>query len=187
MTDTRFQLRTPTPLAFIESCFGWTNLTEDELRCVWVLERFLFEQNIGFHDLPLPGPHRGGRVLTFAIPRFGSYDSRGLTALMSASHHAAVRADVAAANVYYDRDDDERQNPHWWDYADDVDEAEDAAVENRVGHVLCLHLEPRSLDPEAPWYDHHPPIAYAQQVLDDPYHGDRRHTPEQPVLDPSTP
>lgn len=105
-------------LRFIASNCGWTDPTPDDLRCLWVVERYLAESNHRFYHLthPYMRPFPGGmETLTFG--GIDSYDGAGLAALTVAAFAAAVRVEIRPRNLFFDMTDEEPR--YYWD-EDDV-------------------------------------------------------------------
>lgn len=106
-------------IQWVASNWGWTDLTADELRCLWVLERYLAERNLRFYHLPeftsLAARRIGGQRAAFQIAAPGemcTYDTVGLGALVVAAHAAAVRVSISTDTVYADWADEEPRR-HW--------------------------------------------------------------------------
>lgn len=111
---------TPDPdhLRFIEHNCGWPDPTDDERRCLWVVERYLAESGHRFYHLTHPYMrrfHGGMETLTFG--GIDSYDGAGLAALTVAAFAAAVRVEIRPRNLFCDLTDEDPR--YYWD-ADDV-------------------------------------------------------------------
>lgn len=114
----------------------WPDLTADDLRCLWVLEQHLAEQDRRYYHLPSsPPPRRIGEFgFEFAVDSFGSFDGAGLSWLAIAAHVAHVRVEVGVRAVYH-TDPDDFEAPVDW-VTNDWDE------HDPTGAVLVLRLDP---------------------------------------------
>lgn len=104
---------------WVASNWGWTDLTADELRCLWVLERYLAERNLRFYHLPeftdLGARRIEGNRAAFQVPMPGelsSYDNAGLASLTIAAFAAAVRVQIGLGESYVNWADEEPRR-HW--------------------------------------------------------------------------
>lgn len=118
--------------------WGWPDLTDDDLRCLWVLEQHLAEQDQRFYHLPLnPAPERigdGKFGFRFAVPSFGSFDGAGMGWLTVAAHLARVRVEVTAAYLYRTDPDDFEAEVRW--------EGSDDTEMSPTAMTLALRLDP---------------------------------------------
>lgn len=119
MTTTDTEPRTvfrPTDwhINWVAANWGFTDLTEGELRCLWVVEQYLAESNHRFYHLSDPYMKRIGNdgILTTTFGTIDSYDRAGLAALAVAAFAAAVRVDIRTETVYYDPTREEPR-AHW--------------------------------------------------------------------------
>lgn len=89
--------------------WGWDNLTADELRCLWVVDRFLAERNQGWHRVARPAPIRQPNSQGFLFATDGevaTHDGAGLASLVVAGFQARVRVAIRMATVWSAEMDD---------------------------------------------------------------------------------
>lgn len=113
----------------------WEDLTEGELRCLWVLEQHLAEFDRRFYHLDRDlTPRRLGhdQIIVQAIPGgIDSWDGTGLASLTCAAFAAGVRVSVSATHAYYDTEMEE--SPWYW-HEDEVEAGSDRIwVDNHGG------------------------------------------------------
>lgn len=112
MTDTAAPERTafrPSDwhITWVANAWGWTDLTDEELRCLWVLERYLGESGHKFYHLPQysgldPQRMKFNRAAftTTTLHDVCSFDDQGLAALVVAAFAAAVRVSIGTQSAY---------------------------------------------------------------------------------------
>lgn len=92
---------------WVAANWGWTELSDDGRRCLWVLQQFLAESNHRLYHLPRglkPRRVGGGFQVVIAEEYACTWDFPGLSALVVAAHVAHVRASlgVETARTLYD-------------------------------------------------------------------------------------
>lgn len=128
---------------WVAANWGWTEPSDDDRRCLWVLQQFLSESNHRLYHLPRglkPRRVGDGFQVVIAEEYACTWDFPGLSALVVAAHVAHVRASLGVEEIHavYNRSEWETVEQSWDPIPEDPNAVEHAH-ETRTTMVLSLH------------------------------------------------